>query len=158
MAVDFSKFDKMVDSTKLQNEINAANVAEYDDVPAGKYVATIEKMEVKPTKAGDKLMFSVQCKISETIDAPKKQDGRWIFHNRIICGNKVTEKWNDGVAIKGVLTWLMNIIDEVEFKSYEQFANEVEEIFNDVKDNIEIEVSYDPEAFDPIKITDVFDV
>lgn len=48
-------------------------------------------MEIKLTKAQDKLMFAVQCKIKEG-----EQANRMIFFNRVISGNKVSENWNDG--------------------------------------------------------------
>ena len=59
-----------------------------------------------------------------------------------------------------MLTWLSEIVDhDVEFKSYSKFAAEVESIFNDeVEGAIEIEIDYDPEAFNPISIVEVFDI
>lgn len=160
MAVDFSKFDEAVNSDELKKEINEAPEQEFDEVSAGRYIVAIESMEVKPTKKGDKLMFAVGARIKETVEAPKKQDNRCIFFNRVISGNRSTEKWNDGRAIKGVLTWLSEIVDhDVEFKSYSNFAAEVESIFKDeVEDAIEIEIDYDPEAFNPISIVEVYDV
>ena len=126
MAIDFNKFDKMVDQKELKNQMDAA--PEFDDVPKGVYVTSIKAMEVKPTKNQDKLMLSVQMQIVETINAPKKQDKRYVFWNRVICGNKNTDKWNDGVAIKGVISWLEKLLDEgdtIEFKNYSQFAEDV---------------------------------
>lgn len=160
MAVDFSKFDEAVNSDELKKEINEAPEQEFDEVTAGRYIVAIESMEVKPTKKGDKLMFAVGARIKETVDAPKKQDNRCIFFNRVISGNRSTEKWNDGRAIKGVLTWLSEIVDhDVEFKSYSKFAAEVESIFKDEVDGaIEIEIDYDPEAFNPISIVEVYDL
>ena len=158
--MDFDKFDKLVDQKKLQNEADPANDVEYDDVPKGTYIISIQRMEVKETNAKDKLMFSVQCKIVETLDASKKQDNRWIFFNRVIYGNRVTERWNDGRAIKGVLTWLEELTDvKLDFKSYSTFADDVEDLFEDVvKDKIEVQIKYDPEAFNPISIQEVFDI
>lgn len=159
MAVDFNKFDKMVDNKQLKEDIANASDQQYDDVPKGTYLITIEKMEVKQTKAKDKLMFSVQAKIKETIEAPKKQDGRWIFFNRVICGNRTTEKWNDGAAIKGVITWIRDLADEeLEFESYSQFAEDVESLFEDIKSSVEAQVKYDADAFNPITIEEVFDI
>lgn len=158
MAVDFSKFDKLVNQKELNAQMNAA--PEYDDVPAGSYMTVIDKMEIKSTKAGDKLMFAVQMGITETISAPKKQDKRKIFFNRVICGNKVTERWNDGVAIKGVISWISKLLDEddtIEFKNYSQFAEEVLDIYQDVCSQISLKISYDPDAFNPIEIIEVFD-
>lgn len=160
MAVDFSKFDAAVNQEELKKEIDEAPQVEFDEVPAGRYIISIESMEVKPTKAGDKLMFAVGARIKETVEAAKKQDNRCIFFNRVISGNRTTDKWNDGRAIKGVLTWLSELVDyEVEFASYSQFAAEVESIFKEeIEDVIEVEVEYDPEAFNPISIKNVFEV
>lgn len=159
MAVDFKKFDQMIDKKKLQSDMENASSNEYDEVPKGEYVISIENMEIKPTKAGDKLMFTVQAKIRETVNAPKKQDGRWIFFNRVIAGNRVTEKWNDGAAIKGVITWIKDLTgEELEFESYSQFSEDVLDLFQEISGNIEAAIKYDPEAFNPIKITDVYDI
>jgi hypothetical protein len=156
--VDFDKFDKMVDNKALKAQMDAA--PEYDDVPKGKYVCVIDKMEVKPTKNGDKLMLAVQMGIVETIEAPKKQEKRKIFFNRVICGNKCTEKYNDGIAIKGAISWLEKLLDDgdsIEFTSYTKFAEEVLDIYQDICPNIEVQVNYDPDAFNPIEIEEVFD-
>lgn len=159
MAVDFNKFDQLVDQAKLKNEVENASTPEFDEVPKGIYIVSIENMEIKETKAKDKLMFSISCKITETVDAPKKQDNRWIFFNRVIYGNKVTERWNDGIAIKGILTWIEALTDEqLEFRNYSQLAADVEELFEDIKDSIEIQVKYDSTAFNPIVIQEVFDI
>ena len=156
--MDFNKFDKMVNKEELKKQMETAS--EYDDVPKGIYMTTIDKMEIKPTKAEDKLMFAVQMSIIETIEAPKKQDKRKIFFNRVICGNKITERWNDGVAIKGVISWLEKLLDEddtLEFRNYSQFAEEILDIYQDICPNIELKIDYDPDAFNSIDILEVFD-
>lgn len=156
--MDFDKFDKMVDNKALKAQMDAAPT--YDDVPKGTYICDIEKMEVKPTKAGDKLMLAVQMGITETVDAPKTQNKRKIFMNRTICGNKCTEKWNDGIAIKGVITWLEKLLDDgdhIEFENYSKFAEEVLDIYQDICPNIEVKVNYDPDGFNPIEIVEVYD-
>lgn len=156
--MDFDKFDKMIDNKELKKQMDTA--PKYDDVPKGTYMTVIDKMEIKPTKAGDKLMLAVQMGITETIDAPKKQDRRKIFFNRVICGNRTTEKWNDGVAIKGVISWLEKLLDDgdtIEFKNYTQLADEVLDIYQDICPHIEVKIKYDPDAFNPITIVEVFD-
>lgn len=156
--MDFAKFDKMVDNKALKEQMDKA--PEYDDVPKGTYICDIEKMEVKETKNQDKLMLAVQLGITETVEAPKKQDKRKIFFNRVICGNKSTEKWNDGVAIKGVITWLEKLLDDgdtIEFENYSQFAGEVLDIYQDICPHIEVKVNYDPDAFNTIDIVEVYD-
>lgn len=159
MAVDFNKFDQMIDQKQLQKDMEVASDQQFDEVPRGIYIIGIDKMEIKPTKAGDKLMLAVQANIKETIDAPKKQDKRKIFFNRVICGNRVTEKWNDGAAIKGVITWLKDLTgEEIQFVTYSQFAEEVLNLFQEISGSIEAQIAYDPEAFNPITIQEVFDI
>lgn len=156
--MDFAKFDSMVNKDELKKQMDAA--PEYDDVPAGVYLVEIEKMEVKLTKNKDKLMFSTQFGIVETINAPKKQDKRKLFWNRVICGNKTTDKWNDGVAIKGVITWLKGFLDDDDplvFESYSQFAEDVLDIFQEVAQDILLKIDYKPDDFNPITIMDVID-
>ena len=63
MAVDFSAFDEQVDLNELQKEVQEADDSQFDDVPDGTYEVSFDKMEIKQTKAKDKLMFSVQCSI-----------------------------------------------------------------------------------------------
>lgn len=158
MGIDFEKFNKMVDNKELKKQMDAT--PEYDDVPKGKYLCDIDKMEIKETKSHDKLMFSVQLGIKETIDAPKKQDKRKIFFNRVICGNKTTDKWNDGVAIKGVVSWIEKLLDEgdtLEFKNYSQFAEEVLDIYQDICSEIAVKINYDPDAFNSVTIVEVYD-
>lgn len=167
MGIDFSKFDNMVDEKELQEQVANAKEQEFDDVLKGEYICSIEKMEVKLTKAGDKLMFSVQMKIKETIKNAKgkKEDGRWIFFNRIICGNKQKVKdgqvtWNDGIAIKGVMTWLKKLESgfEIEFKGYQDFADLVLDIYQDMAKTVEVEVKYDGDSFNSIQIKNVYDL
>lgn len=156
--MNFDKFDQMVNKDDLKKQMEAA--PEYDDVPAGTYMAVIDKMEIKETKNHDKLMLAVQMGITETLNAPKKQDKRKIFFNRVICGNKTSERWNDGIAIKGVISWIKKLLDEgdtIEFKSYGQLADEVLDIYQDICPQISLKIQYDPDAFNPIEILEVFD-
>ena len=154
MAIDFSAFDNKVDLDALQKDVAEAKDTEFQDVPDGKYIVGIEKMEIKLTKAGDKLMFAVQCKIKEG-----EQENRMIFFNRVISGNKVSETWNDGRAIKSVITWLEKLETEVvpEFINYADFADCVLDIFQEIQGKIEMEVDYKSSAFNPITILEVFD-
>lgn len=155
MAIDFSMFDKKVDLNELQDEVNNAPDIEFDEVPDGIYVVKIEKMEIKLTKAEDKLMFAVQCKIIEG-----EQANRNIFFNRVISGNKVSEKWNDGRAIKSVITWLQKLETNVvpEFINYQDFADCVLDIFQEIQGKVELEVDYKASNFNPITIKEVYDI
>lgn len=167
MAVDFSEFDNKVDLEELQKEVEEAKETDFADVPDGKYIVSIEKMEIKKTKAGDKLMFAVQAKIKEGIDrhgdaVDTDQKNRMIFFNRVISGNKNTETWNDGRAIKSVCTWVNKLLGEdeepVEFVNYQDFADQILDVFQSIQGNIEVEVTYAVDKFNSITINEVFDL
>lgn len=155
--VDFSAFDNKVDLAALQKEVEEAKDSDFGDVPDGKYIIGIEKMEIKLTKAQDKLMFAVQCKIKEG-----EQKNRMIFFNRVISGNKNSENWNDGRAIKSVCTWVNELLGEDEepvvFVNYQDFADQILDVFQSIQNNIEVEVTYAAKNFNPIKIEEVFDL
>lgn len=157
MAIDFSAFDNKVDLAALQKEVEEAKDTDFADVPDGDYIVSIEKMEIKLTKAQDKLMFAVQAKIKEG-----EQKNRMIFFNRVISGNKNSETWNDGKAIKSVCTWVNELLGEdeepVEFVNYQDFADQILDVFQSIQNNIEIEVTYAADKFNPITIKEVFDI
>lgn len=159
MAIDFGAFDQKVDLDALQKEVAEADATAFEDVPDGRYIVSFEKMEIKLTKAKDKLMFAVQCKIKENADGGEcKQKGRMIFFNRVISGN-TSPKWTDGMAIKSVCTWLDKLETEIipEFINYEDFAVCVLDIFQEVQGKVEAEVEYSGSSFNSITIQEVFD-
>lgn len=158
MAVDFSAFDAKMDPN-LQDDVK--NAKEYEDVPNGDYIVSVDKMEVKTTKAGDKLMFAVQMSIKENSDGSKSnQKGRKIFFNRVISGNRVSESWNDGKAIKSVITWLNKLGTDLipEFVNYSDFAELVLDIFQEIQGKVELDVTYKASDFNPVSINEVYDI
>ena len=154
MAVDFSKFDQMVDLQELQKEVHDAPESNFADVPDGDYEVSFDSMEIKETKAGDKLMFSVQCSILEG-----DQKGRKIFFNRTISGN-TSPKWTNGMAIKSVCTWLDKLETDTvpEFVNYSDFADCVLDIFQEVQSKVGAAVTYKASSFNPITINEAFDM
>lgn len=155
MAIDFSVFDNKVDLNALAEEVK--NAPDFADVPDGTYIVSIEKMEIKLTNAGDKLMFAVQCKIKEG-----EYQNRMIFFNRPISGNKTSENWNDGRAIKSVCTWVNELLGEgaepVTFVNYADFADQILDVFQSIQGEIEVEVEYAAKKFNCITIKEVFDL
>ncbi len=149
--MDFSNFDAQVNTEELNKQIEEAkaNPQQSDkNVPAGNYTVKVEKMELAATKDG-RPMFKVQCRIL---------DGEWkkwcLFMNRVIYGTK-----NDANMIASVIGWLEKLEPsmEVEFKNYSQFSELVLDIFEEVADSVELDVAYDPDAFNSISIEAVFD-
>lgn len=149
--MDFSKFDNAINQAELSKQLEEAknNPQQTDrEVPAGDYTVKIEKMELGATKDG-RPMFKVQCRI---LDGEFK---KWcLFMNRVIYGTK-----NDANMIASVIGWLEKLEADVqvEFKTYSQFADLVLDIFEEVADAVELDVEYDPDAFNSISIKDVFD-
>lgn len=150
MSIDFSKWDSQVtaDTAKAIEEAKNNPQQSTKELPAGKYTVKIEKMEVGTTKDG-RPMFKVQCRVLEG------EFKKWcLFMNRVIAGTK-----NDANMIASVIGWLEKLESETkpEFKNYSQFADCVLDIFEDVADAIELDVEYDPDAFNSISIVEVFD-
>jgi hypothetical protein len=149
--MDFSKWDNSINedmAKAIEEAKNNTPQQSNKEIPAGKYLVNIEKMEVAATKDG-RPMFKVQMRVLEG------EFKKWcLFMNRVIAGTK-----NDANMIASVIGWLDKLESETkpEFKSYSQFADCVLDIFEDVADAIELEVEYDPEAFNSISILEVYD-
>ena len=149
--MDFTKFDSMINEAELSKQLEEAknNAPQTNkEVPAGNYTVKVEKMEVGATKDG-RPMFKVQCRILEG------EFKKWcVFMNRVLYGTK-----NDATMISSVIGWLQKLEPSmtVEFKNYSQFADLVLDIFEEVADAVELDVAYDPDAFNSISIEEVFD-
>ncbi len=149
--MNFEKFDAAINTEEMNKAIEEAKnnpQQSNKEVPAGNYTVKIEKMEIAATKDG-RPMFKVQCRI---LDGEFK---KWcLFMNRVIYGTK-----NDANMISSVIGWLDKLESTVpvEFKNYSQFAELVLDIYEEVADAVELDVAYDPDAFNSISITEVFD-
>lgn len=149
--MDFSKFDATINEAELAKQLEEAKnnpQQTHKEVPAGNYTVKIEKMELGATKDG-RPMFKVQCRI---LDGEFK---KWcLFMNRVIYGTK-----NDANMINSVIGWLQKLepSQTVEFKNYSQFSELILDIFEEVADAVELDVYYDPDAFNSISIEEVFD-
>ena len=149
--MDFTKFDSMINEAELIKQLEEAknNAPQTNkEVPAGNYTVKVENMEVGATKDG-RPMFKVQCRILEG------EFKKWcVFMNRVLYGTK-----NDANMISSVIGWLQKLEPSmtVEFKNYSQFADLVLDVFEEVADTVELDVAYDPAAFNSISIEEVFD-
>lgn len=152
--MDFSKFDEQVNLDELtQNtkEIKAnGGVGNFADIEKGTYHGKVEKLEVGTTKDG-RPMLKCQFRITEE---PHKKS--CLFMNRVIYGTK-----NDANMIASAIGWLESLepsedIGDVEFESYSQFADLVLDIAEDIAE-LEYDVDYDPDAFNNITISEVYE-
>lgn len=149
MAVDFSKIDKAVDLEGLQKDVEESK-DNFSDIPKGSYIVSIEKMEVGATKTDKRPMFIIQCKITEG-----EFKNRNIFMNRVIYGTK-----NDGNMIQSVITLLDKFQTETvpEFTGYQDFVDNVLDIYEEIQGKVECEIDYNADAFNSISIKEVYDV
>ena len=156
----FDKFDAQVNLDEINKQKAAASENTYEDVPAGDYIAKIEKMELGAAKDG-RPMFKVQMRLVEgqgdkeaafLAKYPKKKP--CVFMNRVLYGTK-----NDGLMIAGIETWLNDIgFDEpVVFRGYGDFAQVIMDCA-EACGNLELEIAYDPKAFNSISIENVYEV
>lgn len=157
MAIDFSKFDKQVDTNALKHDVEEAKKnsgGDYKEVPAGEYMGKFEKLEIRETKDG-RPMLSAQFRITE--GEYKKS---CLFMNRVLFGTK-----NDANMIASAVGWLESLEAEdadgnpinCEFESYSQFNDVVLDVMENIDGILEYQVKYDPDAFNSISISDIFD-
>lgn len=159
MANMFDEFDKKV-GADFQKKVREAAENQYEDVPKGKYVAKIEKMELGMSK-DKRPMFKVQMRLAEGVtDTEEKFLARYrkkkpcVFLNRVMFGTK-----NDEAMIASVVGWLNKLIDKDEdpvvFTTFSDLADEILDLAEDFAD-AEVEINYDPDKFNSIEIVKVF--
>ena len=161
MAIDFSQFDKQVDTEQLKKDIAVAQengTGEYKEVPKGTYRCNLENLEVGATKDG-RPMLKVMMRIIGDEDGDKCEFTKHcIFMNRVLYGTK-----NDANMIASATGWLKDLnpseeIGDIVFENYSQFAELVLDIAEDVASDLEYIVDYDPDAFNNISISDFIEV
>lgn len=148
MAIDYSKFDKMVDLEGLQKDVAEAeeNGGEYKEVPYGTYEVSIDKMELTESKS-HKPMVSIWFKIL----AGEYKNSRLFFNQVIEQGFQIS-------IVKAFLKSLDTDI-EIKFESYSQFAQLLLDVNEAIDGQLEYEVKYeDNKGFAKYTITDVFEV
>lgn len=155
---NFAELDKKLNLDQFKKDLEEAKAAassEYPEIPKGNYTVKIERMEIRPTKGDNSPMFSCMMRITE---------GQYkkccVFFNRKIYGNKESDKWNDAKAVQTVLTWLDKLETETvpEFKSFSQFNECILDIMDECEEyGLTLDIEYDPDAFNPVKIISVYE-
>lgn len=157
----FDEFDKKVDLEKIEKQKKEAaeNAQEFEAVPAGKYIAKIESMELGMTK-DKRPMFKVQMRLVEGCGTSEekflskyKKKKPCVFMNRVVFGTK-----NDGSMIQSVETWInnMQLSELVVFNGYSGFAEQILDAAEEAE-NLEFEIEYDDSKFNSITIKEVYD-
>lgn len=151
---DFSKFDKQLDVSQMRKDIDEIKknngTGDYPEIPAGEYRAHCESLEVGTTKDG-RPMLRTMFRITE--GEYKKQ---CLFMNRVLYGTK-----NDANMIASAEGWLETLepsedVGAVVFNGYAAFADLVMDIAEDIS-SLDYDVDYDPDAFNSITITEVYE-
>ena len=152
--MDFSKFDKMVDTAGLEEDIKKAaeNNVEFKEVPEGTYEVKVEKMELVEAKTSGNPMVSIWFKI---LNGEYKNS--MIFYNKVIMGTT-----NDGFMIHSNNEFLRSMESgvEVEFHSYSQYAGMLLDIAEAVDGKLEYALKYgeNKQGYKTYEITEVFEV
>ena len=151
--MDFTKIDEQVDLKQIKADAaeieKNGGTGDYPEIEEGTYHGKFEKLELGATK-DNRPMLKAQFRITE--DPNKNQ---CLFMNRVLYGTK-----NDANMIASAIGWLKTLEPSediiVAFESYSQFNDLVLDIAEDIAE-LEYDVYYDPNAFNNISISDVFE-
>lgn len=153
--MDFEQFDKKINKEEMQKSIEEAvknGGTGYAEVPKDSYHVKLDSLELGTTK-DNRPMVKGQFRILEG-----KFKKSCLFYNRVIYGTK-----NDANMIASVLGFINKLepsedVGPIVFEKYSQFADLLLDVAEDVADALEYDINYDPDAFNSISITDVYEV
>lgn len=147
----FSNFNvdqELLDDIMKAKENNGTG--NYQGVEAGQYKnCRVEKLELGTTKDG-RPMLRAMLRIPE-----QGKKGRCVFFNRVLYGTK-----NDVNMIASALGWLESLAPsediDITFHDYDQLDELIMDIAEDIQE-LEYDITYDPDAFNSIHIDEVYD-
>ena len=153
MAIDFDKIDRTVDLKGLQADVEDAKKnggGDFPTIPAGKYEARVESMEIKGPRQTQRPSLAVSFKILSG-----EYKNQRLFMNRVLYGTK-----NDKNMIASAMGFLEKLDSGVpiSFTSYKQFAQLVLDVAEAIDGKLEYAVDYDDTRFNSISIDEVFEV
>lgn len=116
----FAEWDKAYDAKEMKKEVKEAaeKNKDFDELKPDTYPVYIKQMELTETKTTKAPMLAIQLKVSEG-----EFNGRMMFINFVLTSPYVIHKAN---------TFLKSLGSDVtvEFDSYGQYADMVEDIYN----------------------------
>ena len=146
----FEKWNKEIDTKKLAEEVKQVEQngsGEYEETPYGKYIVSVEKMELKESKSG-KPMLSVWFDIKEG-----EYKGRKIFMNQLVeqpfqihIANEFLRSLDSGV--------------DVDFDgNFEHYNNTILDVHEAIDGKIEYLLGYSQNAkgYNVFEIEEVYD-
>lgn len=156
---DWEKFDKQVDTESLAADVKEVEenggYGDFEPIPDGQYEVEVEKLELTQSKKGDP-MLTIWFKVIAGD-----------YENQRIFYNKVMQPQNDkafGLQVhqnNEILRALWDCEkDDVQFKSFKQYADLVLDIHEDIDGQLEylLEKKTDKNGFDTFKILEVYEV
>lgn len=153
MSINFEKFDKMIDTEELINDIQETVKSEkkYKIIPPDRYEVKVEKMELVKSKKGMP-MVSIWFKIING-----EFQNSLLFYNKVIMGTR-----NDAFMIRSNNQFLSQLRSglEIRFDSYSQYAELLSDIFRNIDGKLEYQVRYEetPNGFKTFEIENVFEL
>ena len=136
MSSMFDKWDKAIDTEGLAKDVQEASKnsgGSYEEVPHGNYEVAVEQMELKASKKGNP-MVSIWFRI---VSGDRK--GSIIFMNQPITQGFQIHIVNE---LLRMMVSKMEDAPVVEFKTYNQYANLIMDIFEEINENYEYALSY----------------
>jgi len=148
MAIDYTKFDKAIDTEGLAKDVAEAaetGHGEYKDVPHGKYEIKIEKLELSESKKGDPMFVCWMRILNGT------------YKNSMIFMYQVITQGFQIHIVNEFLRSLESGVD-IEFNKYSQYGQLLMDVHEAIDGNFEYAVEYgEKKGFNTFEITDVFD-
>lgn len=159
MALDYSKWDKQVDTEGLKQDVKEAaenGGGNFKEVPVGIYEVKVEKMELTETGKNAKNPGMPMVSIWFKILAGEFKNSL-IFYNKVIMGTS-----NDGFMIHSNNEFLESLDSgiEVTFDSYEKYAELLLNIHEAIDGKLEYQLNYgeNKQGFKTYEIEEIFEV
>ena len=132
----FEKFNSMIDLNGLKADIEAAasNSGDFVDVPKGEYEVKISKIELGETGERSKTPGAPMAKVWFTIVAGDYKNQK-IFMNQMLTSGFGIHKMNE--FLDSLETGI-----PVQFEDFQQYADLMATIFNEVDEKAEYQLSY----------------
>lgn len=150
MAVDYSKFDKMVDTEGLKHDYEEAakngGSGDYKEVPHGTYEVSVDKMELTESKKGDP-MVSIWFKIL----SGEYANSRLFFNQVVLKGFQIH-----------IVNQLLRSMDsgiDIDFENYTKYAQMLMDVHEAIDGKLEYAIEYgENKGYNTFKITEIFEV
>lgn len=147
----FDKWDKNIDTDGLAKDAKEAEEnggsGEYPEVPTGKYEVKVEKMEIKESSKGSP-MFVCWFRIV---------NGR--YENNLLFMNQVITQGFQIVIVNDLIR-SMDVIEDVEFRNYNQYNDLIMDVFEQIDGKLEflLEFKKSKKDFPIYTIKEVYEV